>query len=52
MVASLAIRCLANLANLIVDATKKGAPGRGQWADVPRAQQADKKRISWPGFAY
>jgi hypothetical protein len=40
MIASLAIRCLANLANLTADATKKGARAHGQRPYVPRAQQA------------
>jgi hypothetical protein len=40
MVASLAIRCLANLAKSTADATKNGARAHGQRLNVPRLQQA------------
>jgi NAD(P)-dependent dehydrogenase (short-subunit alcohol dehydrogenase family) len=40
MVASLAIRCLANLANLAFGATKNAAGAHGRIGNVPRAQQA------------
>jgi hypothetical protein len=40
MVASLAIRCLANLATLAFGATENAAGAHGRNGDVPRAQQA------------
>src|SRR5262245_60512209 len=52
MVASLAIRCLVNLANLPFGATKFAARAHGRKKDVPGAQQGPNHWVILPGCAY